>query len=321
MPAVDRGSRFTRRSSTDGPATGTGAAQAVAETQFAWIITTPERDLTGRTILAPGARRGTTRPIVEDNERAWSRFIRPADGPWQRMHRPPRRAQARRRHRRRRRGGTAARRVRRAERNRAGRGRQARPPPRRRCPSGPITVLVEGGDPSTEPALKKVYDDFKAQNPGVEWDIRAISGPGPGMGSARARRVGVRRAGGARDARRVCSFERGPVTACWRTSAPTPGWPTCSPECPSDFHLAGLGEATARAFPLALSRGVQTTGHVLQQGVARSGGSRGSEDDRRPQGDGEATGGARRGAARPLLRRRLLQPVARHVGAADDRGA
>ena len=38
--------------------------------------------------------------------------------------------------------------------------------------SGPITVLAEGGDPSTEPALEKVYDDFKAQNPGIEWDIR-----------------------------------------------------------------------------------------------------------------------------------------------------
>ena len=45
--------------------------------------------------------------------------------------------------------------------------------------SGPITVLTGGGDPSTEPALKKVYDDFKAQNPAIEWDIRAIPGLGP----------------------------------------------------------------------------------------------------------------------------------------------
>jgi ABC-type glycerol-3-phosphate transport system substrate-binding protein len=44
--------------------------------------------------------------------------------------------------------------------------------------SGSITVLAEG-DPSTEPALKKVYDDFKARNPAVEWDIRAIPGLGP----------------------------------------------------------------------------------------------------------------------------------------------
>ena len=45
--------------------------------------------------------------------------------------------------------------------------------------SGSITVLAEGGDPSTEPALKKVYDDFKAQHPAVEWDIRALPGLGP----------------------------------------------------------------------------------------------------------------------------------------------
>ena len=36
-----------------------------------------------------------------------------------------------------------------------------------------------GGDPSTEPGLKQVFDDFKAQNPGVEWDIRALPGGGP----------------------------------------------------------------------------------------------------------------------------------------------
>ena len=45
--------------------------------------------------------------------------------------------------------------------------------------SGPITLLAGGGDPSAEPALKKVYDDFKAQNPGIEWDIRALPGFGP----------------------------------------------------------------------------------------------------------------------------------------------
>ena len=27
--------------------------------------------------------------------------------------------------------------------------------------------------------MKKVYDDFKAQNPGIEWDLRALPGGGP----------------------------------------------------------------------------------------------------------------------------------------------
>ena len=50
--------------------------------------------------------------------------------------------------------------------------------------SGPDHASWRGGDPSAEPALKKVYDDFKAQNPGIEWDIRALPGGGPdGIGS------------------------------------------------------------------------------------------------------------------------------------------
>jgi ABC-type glycerol-3-phosphate transport system substrate-binding protein len=45
--------------------------------------------------------------------------------------------------------------------------------------SGTITLLTEGADPSSEPSLKKVYDDFKTQNPAIDWDIRAIQGLGP----------------------------------------------------------------------------------------------------------------------------------------------
>jgi ABC-type glycerol-3-phosphate transport system substrate-binding protein len=45
--------------------------------------------------------------------------------------------------------------------------------------SGPITVLTEGIDPSAEPSLQKVYDDFKGRNPAIDWDIRAIPGLGP----------------------------------------------------------------------------------------------------------------------------------------------
>ena len=44
--------------------------------------------------------------------------------------------------------------------------------------SGSITVLAEGGDPTTDTAIKKVFDDFKAQHPAVAWDIRAVSGLG-----------------------------------------------------------------------------------------------------------------------------------------------
>ena len=44
--------------------------------------------------------------------------------------------------------------------------------------SGPITVLISGGaDPNVHPPLKEVYDDFKALNPAIEWDIRAFPPP------------------------------------------------------------------------------------------------------------------------------------------------
>jgi ABC-type glycerol-3-phosphate transport system substrate-binding protein len=75
--------------------------------------------------------------------------------------------------------------------------------------SGPITVITGGGDPTAEPALKRVYDGFKALHPGIEWDIRALTGGGP-------------------------EWDR--------------------------HHLAGSGETTTRAFPLAVTKGVNTTG-------------------------------------------------------------
>ena len=45
--------------------------------------------------------------------------------------------------------------------------------------SGPITFITGGGDPTTEPALIKVYNDFANLHPGVAWDIRPLPGGGP----------------------------------------------------------------------------------------------------------------------------------------------
>ena len=45
--------------------------------------------------------------------------------------------------------------------------------------SGPITILVGGGNPTAEPALKQVFDEFRALHPGIEWDIRSLPGGGP----------------------------------------------------------------------------------------------------------------------------------------------
>jgi len=96
--------------------------------------------------------------------------------------------------------------------------------------SGRITVLAGGGDPSSEPALKQVYDDFRALNPGIEWDIRALPGLGPEwIGSRAARWSRASRWGSSSSM--ACSSERGRAMACSRTWALTRGWPTCSRGC------------------------------------------------------------------------------------------
>jgi arabinogalactan oligomer/maltooligosaccharide transport system substrate-binding protein len=125
--------------------------------------------------------------------------------------------------------------------------------------SGSITVLHEGGDPSSEPALKQVYDDFKVQHPGVEWDIRAIPGLGPEFDRlARAALESGEPVGlVVLDGLFVRAWARDGLLA---DLGADPRMAEVLARVPERFHLAGLREATARAFPLALSRGVHTTG-------------------------------------------------------------
>lgn len=124
--------------------------------------------------------------------------------------------------------------------------------------SGSITVLAEG-DPGAEPAMQKVYDDFKAQNPGIDWDIRAIPGLGPEWDRlARAavesgEPVGLLIINGLF----VRAWVRDGLLA---DLGADPRLAAVLARVPDGFHLGGLGEATTRAFPLALSKGVQTTG-------------------------------------------------------------
>ena len=125
--------------------------------------------------------------------------------------------------------------------------------------SGSITVLAEGGDPSTQPALKKVYDDFKAQDPGIDWDIRALPGFGPEWDRlARAALESGEPVGLVMlDGLFVRAWTRDGLLA---DLGADPRMVDVLARVPEQFHLAGLGETTTRAFPLALGRGVQTTG-------------------------------------------------------------
>ncbi len=122
-----------------------------------------------------------------------------------------------------------------------------------------ITALGTGGDQTAEPALQKVYDEFSALHPDVAWDIRALTGGGPEWDRlARAA---------------IASGE--PVDLVFINGQQVRGWirdglladltadaemATILERVPEQYHLGGLDEDAVRAFPLAFTRGVDTTG-------------------------------------------------------------
>ncbi len=125
-------------------------------------------------------------------------------------------------------------------------------------PAGPITVL-SGGDPFADPTLRKVYDDFKAENPAIEWDLRVITGLGADWDRlARATMESGEPVGLVMiDGLFVRAWVRDGLLADLGRDH---GLADVLARVPERFHLGGVAEATTRAFPLALSRGVHTTG-------------------------------------------------------------
>lgn len=125
--------------------------------------------------------------------------------------------------------------------------------------AGSITVVMGGVDPSTEPALQKVYSDFKSQNPKIEWDIRALPGGGPEWDR-------LARASLASGEPVDLLIIDGLFVRAWTRDGlladlgADPALADVLKRVPTAFHLGGLGETTTRAFPLALSHGVETTG-------------------------------------------------------------
>ena len=114
-------------------------------------------------------------------------------------------------------------------------------------------------DPSTEPSLKRVYDDFKTQNPAIDWDIRAIPGLGPDWDRlARAALESGEPVGLVMlDGLFIRAWARDGLLA---DLGAEPRLAEVLARVPAQFHLGGLGEGGARALPLAVTRGVQTTG-------------------------------------------------------------
>ena len=126
--------------------------------------------------------------------------------------------------------------------------------------SGTITVLIGGGaDPNAEPALMKVYEDFRALNPGIEWDFRVLPSAGPEWD--RLARASIA-AGEPID----LVLMNGTQVRAWVRDGlladlgADPEMATVLARVPERFHLTGPDDRTARAFPLAVTRGVHTSG-------------------------------------------------------------
>ena len=124
--------------------------------------------------------------------------------------------------------------------------------------TGPLTMIA-GGDPLAEPPLSKVFDDFSALHPGIDWDVRALSGGGPEWDRlARA----LLESGEPVDlimidGQQVRAWARDGLLADLSADS---NLSSVLARVPAQFRVGGPGETATRAFPLAMTRGVNTTG-------------------------------------------------------------
>jgi ABC-type glycerol-3-phosphate transport system substrate-binding protein len=132
--------------------------------------------------------------------------------------------------------------------------------------SGSITVLHGGGDPRAEPGLAEVYADFMAQHPAIEWDIRALTGGGPEFDRlgraalASGEPVGLI----VIDGQRVRGWVRDGLLA---DLADDSAMADLLARVPERFHFADPSGDAIWAFPLAVTRGVHTTGMYYNKAI------------------------------------------------------
>ena len=125
--------------------------------------------------------------------------------------------------------------------------------------AGPVTMIAGAGNVFAEPALRKVYDDFKALHAGIEWDIRALPGGGPEWD----RLARALLASGEPvdltiiDGQQVRAWARDGLLVDLTAD---PNVSSILARVPAKFHIGGPGETATRAVPLAVTRGVHTTG-------------------------------------------------------------
>jgi ABC-type glycerol-3-phosphate transport system substrate-binding protein len=126
-------------------------------------------------------------------------------------------------------------------------------------PTGQLTMIAGGGDPMAEPPLRKVFDEFASQHPGLSWDVRALPGGGPEWDRlarallASGEPVDLIMING----QQLRSWARDGLLADLTADSHLAD---VLPRVPAKFQIGGPGETATRAFPLAMTRGVQTTG-------------------------------------------------------------
>ena len=124
---------------------------------------------------------------------------------------------------------------------------------------GPVTMIAGGGDPFAEPPLRKVFDAFAADHPGLSWDVRSLPGGGPEWDRlARA----LLASGEPVD----LTIINGQQLRAWARDglladlSADPHLAEVLTRVPKQFEIGGPGEVATRAIPLAMTRGVHTTG-------------------------------------------------------------
>ena len=110
-----------------------------------------------------------------------------------------------------------------------------------------------------EPPLRKVFDDFAGQHPGVTWDVRVLPGGGPEVDRlarallASGEPVDVMMING----QQLRSWARDGLLVDLSADA---NLADVLARVPAKFQIGGPGETATRAFPLAMTRGIHTTG-------------------------------------------------------------
>jgi multiple sugar transport system substrate-binding protein len=125
--------------------------------------------------------------------------------------------------------------------------------------TGQVTLIASGADPMSEPPLRKVFDDFATNHPDLQWDVRALQGGGPEWDRlARA----LLASGEPVDLIMI----NGQQLRAWTRDglladlSAEQDLASVVSRVPAKYRIGGPGETATRALPLAMTRGVHTTG-------------------------------------------------------------